>query len=153
MRRTALILSLVLALGVSLVGHAWASAPDGTRQQWQERRSQHFQQWLGLTDEQMTQIQAIRQRDAAVKKQIGGSLRQAQAELRQLALNGDDPAVIQAKQTDVQQLLGQMVQLRVNSLREMAPLLTQEQRDKLAKSPMGHGGHGRHRQGPPPSRS
>ncbi len=92
-----------------------------------------FQQELGLTDEQVKAIQEVHGRYAESRKQAWQTLRQKQGELRQLALNGGDQAAIQAKTAEVAQLLSQAITLRVQSLQEISPLLTQEQRDKLAQ--------------------
>jgi Spy/CpxP family protein refolding chaperone len=92
-----------------------------------------FQQQLGLTDDQMNAIQAVNSRYAQNRKQTWQGLRQKQAELRQLALNGADQATLQAKSAEVAQLLNQSVALRVQSLQEISPILSQEQRDKLAQ--------------------
>jgi len=92
-----------------------------------------LQQNLGLTDDQVTQIRAIyaQQRDA--HRNLWQSLRQAQTDLRRLALGGGDPNAIAAKKTEVAQLLAQGLDLRVQTLQQVAPVLTAEQRDKLAQ--------------------
>ena len=100
-----------------------------------------FQQALGLTDDQMTAIRQVHAQQAPKQKQLSQTMRQTQSELRQLALNGGDPAAIQAKQAEVAQLVNQAVAMRVESLQAMAPILTPEQRAKLAQ--MGEKGHGR----------
>lgn len=131
---------LVVAAALLVSGTvAWAAADDPAAPPRHERHGHKFQQWLGLTDDQMTQIRALRQRDAEAWKQTGTALRKAQSELRELALGGGSADAIQAKQTEVQQLFGQMVQLRVKQLQELAPLLTEEQRQKLAQGRPGHG--------------
>jgi len=101
-----------------------------------------FQQRLGLTDEQMTAIREVHARHAESQKQLGQSLRQAQSDLRQLALNGGDPAAIHSKKTEVAQLQSQALETRVQSLQEIAPILSPDQRAKLAQ--MGPRGFGRH---------
>src|SRR5262249_35646176 len=70
---------------------------------------------------------------AADRKQLSQSLRTSQTQLRQLVLNGADPAAIQAKQAEVAQLLTQSVAMRVESLQAIAPILTPDQRAKLAQ--------------------
>jgi Spy/CpxP family protein refolding chaperone len=92
-----------------------------------------FQQQLGLTDAQMQAIQAVHANHAAAQKQLWQSLRQAQSDLRQLALNGGDPAAVQAKSAEVAQLLGQGVSMRVQTMQEISPILTPDQRAKLAQ--------------------
>ncbi len=89
----------------------------------------------------MSAIRQMHAQQAANRKQLRQSLRQAQSDLRQLALNSGDPAAIQAKQAEVAQLLSQSLAMRVQSLQAMAPILTPDQRAKLAQ--MGPGGLGR----------
>jgi Spy/CpxP family protein refolding chaperone len=137
---------IVLFVAVALVAPAmlaWGSADDRAEPVRHGHRAQKFQQWLGLSDDQMAQIRALRQRDADSWKQLASSLREARTELRQLALSGGSPDAVQAKQTEVQQLLGQMVELRVKRLQEMGPLLTEEQRQKFAEGRQGFRHHGR----------
>ncbi|MBI2493600.1 MAG: hypothetical protein HYV94_16100 [Candidatus Rokubacteria bacterium] len=62
-----------------------------------------------------------------------GALVRAQAELRQLALGGAADATVQAKIAEIEQLHRQSLELRVAALREMAPILSEEQRQKLAQ--------------------
>ena len=50
-------------------------------------RGARFQQWLGLTDEQMSAIRQIRQQDAPAMKQHHQAMRQARMDLRQAVLN------------------------------------------------------------------
>ncbi len=103
-----------------------------------------FQRQLGLTDEQVQQIRAIRAEDREAYRRLHGSLRQARAELRRLALDGADDATLTAKRAEVESLIGQSIGLQVESLRKIAPILTPEQREKLAQlRPGGH--HRRHR--------
>ena len=124
---------LVAALIVSTlvttvpVAQAQTPAPRG------DRMFSRLQQNLGLTDDQVTQIRAIyaQQRDA--HRNLWQSLRQAQTDLRRLALGGGDPNAIAAKKTEVAQLLAQGLDLRVQTLQQVAPVLTAEQRDKLAQ--------------------
>jgi Spy/CpxP family protein refolding chaperone len=86
---------------------------------------------LSLTD---TQVQAIRQihqdqRDARI--QLRRSLREARRTLREMVIDGVEEVTVQQKTAEVQQLVGQAVQLRTDTLRAMAQLLTPEQRAKL----------------------
>jgi Spy/CpxP family protein refolding chaperone len=135
--------ALAAALALTAVLHApaavFADPAPGARA---HHHHQRFQQKLGLTDDQMQQIRAIRagQRDAV--RQVHQALRQARAELRQLALGGADDATVQAKTQEVTTLQGQAVALRVEALRQIAPILTEEQRAKLAQMGAGHRHHG-----------
>ncbi len=131
---------LALILGSTLVAATTAGAAAPAAQG--AAHGSRFQQALGLTDDQMAAIRQVHTQQAANQKQLHQSLRQAQSDLRQLALNGGDPAALQAKKAEVAQLLSQSVDMRVESLQAIAPILTPEQRAKLAQ--MGPGGFGRH---------
>jgi Spy/CpxP family protein refolding chaperone len=98
-----------------------------------DRMFSRLQQNLGLTDDQMTQIRGIFQQQRDAHKQLGQSMRQKQAELRQLVLNAGDATAIEAKKAEVAQLMAQGLDLRVQTLQQIGPLLSQEQRDKLAQ--------------------
>jgi len=142
------------AMAVALVaGGAYAADPPAApqQQQGQHQRGAWLQKKLGLTDVQAQQIQDIRAKDFASQKQNWQALRQAQGELRRLALSGADSRTLGAKQTEVQNLLNQSVQARVTTLAQIGPILSPEQREAYAKM-MDHGPrHHRHmkRQAPP----
>lgn len=106
-----------------------------------------LQQRLGLSDDQVNAIKAAYQKHRDEQKQAWQALHTAQADLRKLALNGGDPATVQAKTTEVQQLLGQTVAIRVKVLQEIGPVLTPEQRVKFAEA-RGHHGMRHHRRAP-----
>ncbi len=100
------------------------------------RPSKRFQQALRLTDEQVAQIREVHTRHAAEFRQLGQSLRQARTDLKQAALNGGD---VKGTTAAVAALLAQMTELRATTLQEIAPILSPEQRDAMAKmSPRGH---------------
>ncbi len=140
---------LIVALVAGLLGAgsgvpAWADQSAAPAQGRHAHMAQRFQQWLGLTDDQMKQVQTIHQQDRDSWKQLGQSLRQARTELRQLALQSGDPGAVQTKTAEVTQLQAQMTELRVKELQAIAPILTPEQRAKLAQAHMGRHGHGHH---------
>src|SRR5262245_4662635 len=121
--RTPRIIALALASTIALTTAAYAAAdqaPPGTP------GPHGLQQRLGLTDAQMQSIREIQARHAAEHKQLSQSLRQAQAELRQIALSGGDT---KAKSAEIAGLVGQLTELRATTLQEMSPILTPEQRD------------------------
>jgi len=142
------------ALAVMLVAAgAYAADPPATTPapQEQHQRGAWLQKKLGLTDVQAQQIREIQAKDFAGQKQNWQALRQAQGELRRLALSGADAQTLSAKQTEVQNLLAQSMQARVNTLAQIGPILSPEQREAFAKI-MDHGPrHHRHmkRQAPP----
>jgi Spy/CpxP family protein refolding chaperone len=112
------------------------------------RWESHLQQKLGLTD---GQLQALRQvwanRDPEAQRQHSKALRAAQAELRRLALNGADDATLQAKQTEVQNLLAQSMKMRLDTLKQVGPILNPDQREAFAKMTE-RGPRGHHHRGP-----
>ena len=135
-----LALVLAAALATAAAAQTPAPPPDGT---WKERMAQRFQQRYDLSDDQLKAFQAANAKYRDARRQIAISLRQAQTDLRQLALNGADEATLQAKRAEVQQLLGQALDLRVKVLQEVGPVLTQEQRDKFAQPGPTHFRHRR----------
>ena len=138
LRRSVVALSLVALLGsagVALAQNTQGPAAPTPRAHGMAR----LQQKLGLTHDQVTAIKAAYDKHREEQKQAWQALGVAQADLRQLALNGADAATIQAKTAEVQQLLGQTVALRVKVLQEIGPLLTPEQRAKFADVGAHHG--------------
>jgi len=132
-----------LALVATLLagGAAWAADPPARADQHRQAFESRLQQKLGLTADQMQKLRDIHARDFAAQKQTWRALRQAQGELRSLALNGADATTLQAKQTEVQTLMAQSLQARVNGLKDVGAVLTPEQRvayAKLMDHPRGH---------------
>jgi len=147
MRPTTLFRAATLTLVATLVTATALYAADppagaGKSSRW-ENRLQHK---LGLTDDQ---LQAFRQlhasRDVEAQRQQHRALRAAQTELRRLALNGADDATLAAKQAEIQTLLTQQMQQRVDALKQIGPILNADQRDAFAtmmeRGPRGHRGH------------
>ena len=122
----ALVASSVLA-AATVTQAQQPPAPQG------HRMFSGLQQNLGLTDDQVNQVRTIFQQQRDARRQLWQSMRQAQTDLRQLVLNGGDPAAIAAKKAQVAQLMGQGLDLRIQVLEQIGPILTQEQRDKLAQ--------------------
>jgi Spy/CpxP family protein refolding chaperone len=134
---TVLTSALVLATGA----HA-QNAPTPARQFGQGMPG-NFQSALGLTEDQKKSVREIHAQQATNRKQVSEALQKAEAELRQLAVNGGDPNALAAKQTEVSQLLSRSVALRVESLQAISAILTPDQRAKLAQlnnESTGHGG-------------
>ena len=138
-------LTLVAALVTATAVYAAdpPTAPDRAK-----RWESHLQQKLGLTEDQ---LQAFRQvyatRDADAQRQQVRALHTAQAELRRLALNGADDATLQAKQAEVQNLLAQSMQRRLDTLKQVGPILNPDQREAFAKMKE-RGPRGHHHRGP-----
>jgi len=137
-----------------VAGAAYAADPPTTptQQQQPQQRGAWLQKKLGLSDTQMQQIRDIQTKDFANQKQNWQALRQAQGELRRLALSGADQATLSAKETEVQNLLTQSLQARVAMLQQIGPILSADQREAYAKM-MDHGprGHRHMRQQTPPA--
>jgi len=135
LRRSVVALSLVGLLagtGVALAQNTPGQAAPAQRGHGMAR----LQQRLGLTDDQVKAITAAYEKHREEQKQAWQALRVAQADLRQLALDGADTT---AKTAEVQQLLAQTVALRVKVLQEIGPVLTPEQRAKFAEAGSHHG--------------
>jgi Spy/CpxP family protein refolding chaperone len=135
-------LGLAAALATTTAA-AWAAAPQ-TGSPPGPPGHHRFQERLGLTDQQMASIKEVNARHREEREQLGQSLREARNELKLAALNGGD---VKGKAAVVTALVGQMTELHATTLQEIAPILTPEQRDAMAKmSPRGY----RHR-GPRPA--
>jgi Spy/CpxP family protein refolding chaperone len=144
MRKFSFKTAVLAALAVVLVAAGAYAADPQTAPQEQHQRGAWLQKKLGLTDVQAQQIREIRAKDFADQKQNFQALRQAEGELRRLALSGADARTLSAKQTEVQNLLAQTMQARVNTLTQIGPILSPEQREAYAKM-MDHGPrHHRH---------
>ncbi len=147
MKRYAFLTAVGLALGLlgpaAVLADQANPATDG-----KPRYHQKFQEKLGLTDDQMTRIREVWQRQHESARPVFQALRVANKQLRELALTGANDDAIRAKFAEIEGLQGQALQLRVATLREIAPLLTDEQKQKFSQmSPMG--GHRHHRRHAP----
>ena len=139
-------LAVVMVMATAALAAPGAqAAEDGKGAGPRGHTGSRFQQWLGLTDDQMKSIREIQQRHAEEGRQLRQALYQARVDLHQLALNGGDEGALKTKTEEVEKLLGQTVELRVKTLREIGPLLTPEQREKFARIPSEGGWHGRGR--------
>jgi len=116
-----------------------------------DRMFSRMQRNLELTDDQVNQIRAIYQQHRDAQRTLGRSVRQAQTDLRRLALSGGDPNAVATKKTEVAQLLAQGMDLRVQTLQQIGPILTPDQREKLAQ--MGPAAMWRGHRGPKPPQS
>jgi Spy/CpxP family protein refolding chaperone len=141
-RAAALTLVATLVTATALYAADPPTAADRA-QRWESR----LQQKLGLTNDQ---LQAMRQiwanRDVNAQREHFKALRTAQGELRRLALNGADDATLAAKQTEVQNLLAQSMQARLQMLKQVGPILNPDQREAFAKMMEG-GPRWHHRKG------
>ena len=151
MRATNVFRAAALTLVATLVtATALYAADPQTGADRSNRWESHLQQKLGLTDDQ---LQALRQvyasRDVNAQRQHHKALRTAQGELRRLALNGADDTTLAAKQTEVQNLLAQSMQTRLQMLKQVGPILNADQREAFAKM-MERGPRGHHRRGAQP---
>jgi Spy/CpxP family protein refolding chaperone len=86
---------------------------------------------LGLTDDQVQAIRQLHEGQREARKQLYRSLREARRTLREMVIDGVDDATVQQQTAALQQLLGQAVQMRTESLRAVSQVLTPEQRQKF----------------------
>jgi Spy/CpxP family protein refolding chaperone len=136
-RRSVVALSLVgLLAGTGVAVAQTTQTPAPPAPQHRGHGMARLQQKLGLTDDQVKAITAAYAKHREEQKQAWQALRVAQADLRQLALNGGDTS---AKTAEVQQLMGQTIATRVKVLQEIGPILTPEQRVKFAQASSDHG--------------
>src|SRR2546426_9598992 len=131
------LVGLLAGTGVALAQETQTQPAPMHRQHGMQR----MQQRLGLTDDQVTAIKAAFAKHRDEQRQAWKALHTAQADLRQLALNGQDTT---AKAAEVQQLIGQTVAAPVKVLQEIGPILTPEQRAKFAQASF-HPGMRHHR--------
>lgn len=88
---------------------------------------------LGLSEDQVQAIRQLHEGQRAQRVQLHTSLREARRSLRELIFAGGDERDIEARTAEIQQFLGQAVQLRVATLRGVSQILTPEQREKLSQ--------------------
>ena len=140
LRTAALTLVATLVSATALYAADPQTAPDRA-----SRWETHLQQKLGLTDDQ---VRALRQvygsRDVNAQREHYKALRAAQSDLRRLALNGADDTTLATKQAEVQNLLAQSMQRRLELLKQVGPILNPDQREAFAKM-MERGPHRHHR--------
>lgn len=98
-----------------------------------ERGLGWLQTELELSDDQVQAIRQLHQGQREARRELHRSLREARTAVRELVLQGADEAAIQAKTAEVRELMGRAVELRVETLKGLAQILTPEQREKLAK--------------------
>jgi Spy/CpxP family protein refolding chaperone len=133
-------LTVVATLVTATAIYAADAQPGADRAQRWESRLQHK---LGLTEDQVVALRHVyASRDVKAQRQHYRALHAAQAELRRLALNGADDATLQVKQGEVQTLLAQSMQMRLETLKQVGPILNSDQREAFAK--MMERGHRRH---------
>jgi Spy/CpxP family protein refolding chaperone len=141
-RRTVIALSAVALLAGAGATYAQTPPPAQPTPTQRMHGMDRMKQRLGLSDDQVTAIQAAFQRHRDEQRQQWQAFRTANGELRKLALNGGDANALAAKTTEVQQLQAQMLAARVKVLQEIGPVLTPEQRAKFMEARFhGHRGH------------
>ena len=143
-KRSLVALSILTLLGGAGVALAQDQTQPGQTEPGQPKGAYgkgRMQQRLGLSDDQMNVIKGAYAKHRDERRQAYQALHQANAALRQAALDGADAATIQAKAADVQRLQAQALDVRVKMLQEIGPVLTPEQRAKFAQAGMHGGGH------------
>ena len=131
--RTTLALALTGALLVPVAVSAADEAPAAKQRMGQQR----FQERLGLSDDQVQALRQLRQSRGDTMRQHYQTLRQAQIDMRRLAILGTDEAALRAKAAEVQKLTAEGLELRLMQLRDLSQVLTPEQREKFATMSMG----------------
>jgi Spy/CpxP family protein refolding chaperone len=86
---------------------------------------------LGLTDAQVQAIRQIHEGQRDARMQLRRSLHEARRTLREMVIDGVEEVTVQQQTAELQQRLGQAVQLRMETLRAVAQVLSPEQRQKL----------------------
>ena len=102
---------LMVVLGGALLLASVGQAVAHGRMEW-------LQGQLNLTADQAKAVEEILTRHGQAQRQIHQSLRQAQADLRQLVLNGAEQGLVQQKTTEIEGLMSQGLQLRIQRLQE-----------------------------------
>lgn len=135
-----------VALGAAQAQQPAPAGPGGQAGPGGKRFSHEgfMQKHLGLSEYQARQLKQIREQQAEARRRNMQSLHEANTQLRQLVLNGADEATVRAKQTDVTNLMAESLRMRVDELKQIAPILTPEQRQKFVEL----GERGGHRGGP-----
>ncbi|HEX2440169.1 MAG TPA: Spy/CpxP family protein refolding chaperone [Methylomirabilota bacterium] len=135
-----MIATLVTATALYAAQPATGATTDRT-----SRWENHLQQKLGLTEDQLNAFRQLRaNRDVNAEREHFKALRTAQGELRRMALNGADATTMAAKQAEVQNLVTQSMQRRLDALKQIGPILNDDQREAFAKM-MDHPRSGHHR--------
>jgi Spy/CpxP family protein refolding chaperone len=104
-------------------------AHPGRRPAQMERQS--LQAQLGLTADQVRAIREVHARHRPVMREAARVLRDARRALRAAALNDADDAALAVQKAEVQRAAGRLLDERIQTLREIASILTPEQRAEL----------------------
>jgi Spy/CpxP family protein refolding chaperone len=94
-----------------------------------ERRA--LQVELGLTEDQVKAIRDIHARHRESMRETWQALREARRLLQDMTLSETDEATFNTKAAEVRELASQLVEARIQTLQEVAGVLTPEQRAKL----------------------
>jgi Spy/CpxP family protein refolding chaperone len=137
---------LAIAMATALLAAPAVEARPGAGPGEHKSMSERMQKRLGLTAEQTQAVQEIFDRNRDGAREAAKAIGQARRELRHLALAGADDATIQAKTAQLADLIAESLRLRTRTLQEIAPLLSEEQRQKMEQ--LGHPGRGRDRHRP-----
>jgi Spy/CpxP family protein refolding chaperone len=106
-------------------------APPVQAHSWRSRGTVELREQLGLDEQQARAVREQAERRREARRQLLQSLAEARQALRALILDGADEAAIQAKLAQVRELTGQLLDLGAQALRDLAQVLTPEQREKL----------------------
>ncbi len=106
---------------------------------------QPLESQLGLTADQVQAIREVHGRHRPAIREAARALRDARRALRAAALNETDDAALAAQKAEVERAAARLLDERTQALREIASILTPEQRAELQQ--LRHQ-HGRHRRAP-----
>lgn len=127
-----LVLGLAAAVAATVVAGSVQAQPTTPGSHGRHSPVDFLQKKLGLSDDQTTQVRQVHEMQADAHRKNMQALRAAQQELRRAVLTDADEATLRARQTDVTNLMAESVRLRVEGLKQISPILTPEQRQKLA---------------------
>lgn len=97
------------------------------------QRSQQFQQQLNLSDEQMQQLSAIREKYRPQMERLKQQMQAKGQELSRMMQGNASENDLRRKHQEIINLRQQMGNIRFESMLEMRNILTPEQRQKLAQ--------------------
>ncbi|MEA5533956.1 Spy/CpxP family protein refolding chaperone [Crocosphaera sp. XPORK-15E] len=147
-KETALIL-LVVTLGIGgtvaladsvketpssmLIAETQVIAQRGEREGREGRGAEKFMEQLKLSDEQLQQLNAIRQKYNPQMEQLQERIRKTGEELSQMMQGNASDTALQMKHKDMSNLRQEMGNLRFESMLQMRKVLTPEQRQQFAQ--------------------
>ena len=125
-------------------GNLLAQLKGEKSERWQKFKAEHHQKMieeLGLSDEQVSQIKAIREGGKANAQSKYDALKTEMEAMRALVRQSASANELRAQHDKIQTLKQTMGTERFENMLKMYEILTPEQRTKFADSMKGRGGH------------